>query len=103
MLHISIGSVIKNSKKNSVRTVSNTPYRDSPAKINVGFECSFFQEENNGTIYLGVKHMLRELLQPKVGTMYLAFLRDLAVHKDHLSHHRMTSQSTKQLGNYDVM
>ena len=29
--------------------------KDSPAKLNVGFKCSFFWEDNNGTIYLGVK------------------------------------------------
>ena len=29
------------------------------------------------------------------------YLRDLAVHKDHLPHHRMTSQSAEQLCNYD--
>ena len=34
---------------------------------------------------------------------YLVYLRDLAVHKDHLPHHRMTSQSAKQLCNYDVI
>ena len=34
---------------------------------------------------------------------YLVYLCDLAVHKDHLPHHRMTSQSAKQLCNYDVI
>ena len=34
---------------------------------------------------------------------YLVYLRDLAVHKDHLPHQRMTSQSAKQLHNYDVI
>ena len=37
--------------------------------------------------------MLTELLQPKVGTIWCICRRDLAVHKDHLPHHRMTSQS----------
>ena len=32
---------------------------------------------------------------------YLAYLRDLAVRKDYLPHHRMVSQSAKQLCNYD--
>ena len=64
--------------------------RDGPAKINVGFKCSFFREDNNATNYLGVKHMLTELLQPKVGTIWCIYL---AVHKDHLPHHRMMSQS----------
>ena len=32
---------------------------------------------------------------------YLVYLRDLAVHMDHLPHHRMMSQSAKQLCNYD--
>ena len=35
--------------------------------------CSFFLEDNNGTIYLGVKHMLTELLQPKVGTTWCIY------------------------------
>ena len=34
---------------------------------------------------------------------YLVYLRNLAVHKDHLPHHRMTSQSAEQLCNYDVI
>ena len=34
---------------------------------------------------------------------YLVYLHDLALHKDHLPHHRMASQSAKQLCNYDVI
>ena len=34
---------------------------------------------------------------------YLVYLPDLAVHKDQLPHHRMTSQSAEQLCNYDVI
>ena len=44
-----------------------------PTKINVGFKCSFFLEDKDGTIYLGVKHMLTELLQPKVGTIWCIY------------------------------
>ena len=68
-------------------------YWDSPAKVNVAFKSSFFLEDNNVTIYLGVKHMLTELLQPQFGTIRCTYLCDLAVHKDHLPHHRMMSQS----------
>ena len=48
---------------------SPLPERGSPAKINVGFKYSFCQGDN-GTIYLGVKHMLTGLLQHKVGTIW---------------------------------
>ena len=34
---------------------------------------------------------------------YLVYLRNLAVHKVHLPHHRMTSQSVQQLCNYEVI
>ena len=47
--------------------------KGTPAKINVGFKCSFFQEDNNATVYLGVKHMLTELLEPKVGTIWCIY------------------------------
>ena len=47
--------------------------RHTPAKINVGFKCSIFWEENNGTIYLDVKQILTELLQPKVGTIWCIY------------------------------
>ena len=48
--------------------------RDSPAKINVSFKCSIFQEDNNGTIYFGVQHMLKELLQSKGGTIWCIYV-----------------------------
>ena len=33
----------------------------------------FTLRDNNGTIYLVVKHMLTELLQPKVGTIWCIY------------------------------
>ena len=39
----------------------------------VAFKCSFFREDNNATIYLGVKQMLTELLQPEVETIWCIY------------------------------
>ena len=33
----------------------------------------YFREDNNATIYLGGKHMLAELLQPKDGTIWCIY------------------------------
>ena len=49
----------------------------------------FFREDNNATIYLGVKQILTAITAQSWD--YLVYLRDLAVHKDHLPHHRMSS------------
>ena len=57
----------------------------------MGFKCSIFLEDNNGTIYLDVKQINRAITAQSWD--YLVHLRNLAVHKDHLPHHRMTSQS----------
>ena len=44
-----------------------------------------FREDNNYAIYLGVKHMLTELLSITTQSWdYLVYLHNLAVHKDHL-------------------
>ena len=62
-------------------------------KINVSFKCSFFLEDNNGTIDLGVKHVYANRAITVQSWDYFVYLRDLAVHKDHLPHHRLTSQT----------
>ena len=40
-----------------------------PQKSMYALSVNFFRADNNATIYLGVKRMLTELLQPKVETI----------------------------------
>ena len=54
---------------------------NTPAKIDVGFKCSIFWEDNNGTIYLDVKQLNTKRAITAQSWDYLVYLRDLAVHK----------------------
>ena len=77
-----------------VQVLDGRGLRDSPAKISMGLKCSFFQEDNNGTIHFGVKHIrkLKSYYNPKLGLFGVSTQFGCA--QGPLTSKKTTSQST---------
>ena len=65
---------------------------DSPEKINVDFKCLIFPRRQQWYHLFGCETHANRVITTQIWD-YLVYPCNLAVHKDHLPHHKTTSQS----------